>query len=74
MGMIGNVYQLLILRLLSGAFTGTFPPPFPLFPLFCPRETGVRAGTDASRLFSGDVLGPWIGGMIADSVGYRLTL
>ena len=45
MGMIGNVYQLLILCLLAGALPEPFLPPLPLSPLFCPaRNWGLGLG------------------------------
>jgi MFS transporter, DHA1 family, multidrug resistance protein len=74
MGMIGNVYQLLILRLLSGAFTGTISASISLVSSVLPAaKLGFGLGLMQVAFFLGMSLGPWIGGMIADSVGYRLT-
>ena len=74
MGMIGNVYQLLILRLLSGAFTGTISASISLVSSVLPgAKLGFGLGLMQVAFFLGMSLGPWIGGMIADIVGYRLT-
>ena len=74
MGMIGNVYQLLILRLLAGAFTGTISASISLVSTVLPgANLGFGLGLMQVAVFLGMSLGPWIGGMIADIVGYRLT-
>ena len=74
MGMIDDVYQLLILRLLSGAFTGTISASISLVASALPgRKLGFGLGMMQVAVFLGMSLGPWIGGMIADIVGYRLT-
>jgi DHA1 family multidrug resistance protein-like MFS transporter len=74
MGMVGNVYQLLFLRLLSGAFTGTISASISLVSSVLPvARLGFGLGLMQVAVFSGMSLGPWIGGMIADAVGYRLT-
>ena len=74
MGMIGNAYQLLILRLLSGAFTGTISASIALVSSALPgARLGFGLGLMQVAVFLGMSLGPWIGGMIADILGYRLT-
>jgi MFS transporter, DHA1 family, multidrug resistance protein len=74
MGMVGNVYQLLILLLVSGAFTGTIPASISLVSSVLPcAKLGFGLGLMQVAVFLGMSLGPWIGGMIADIVGYRLT-
>lgn len=74
MGMIGNVYQLLILRLLAGAFTGTISASIALVSSALPvTRLGFGLGLMQVAVFLGMSLGPWIGGMIADILGYRLT-
>ena len=74
MGMIGNVYQLLFLRLLSGAFTGTISASIALVSSALPgTKLGFGLGLMQVAVFLGMSLGPWIGGMIADILGYRLT-
>jgi DHA1 family multidrug resistance protein-like MFS transporter len=74
MGMVGNVYQLLILLLVSGAFTGTISASISLVSTVLPgANLGFGLGLMQVAVFLGMSLGPWIGGMIADIVGYRLT-
>ena len=73
-GMVDNVYQLLILRLLSGAFTGTISASIALVSSALPsRKLGFGLGLMQVAVFLGMSLGPWIGGMIVDIVGYRMT-
>ena len=74
MGMVGNVYQLLILRLLSGAFTGTISASISLVSSVLPgAKLGFGLGLMQVAVFAGMSLGPWTGGMIADAAGYRWT-
>lgn len=74
MGMVSNVYQLLFLRLLSGAFTGTISASIALVSSVLPAtKLGFGLGMMQVAVFLGMSLGPWIGGMIADAIGYRLT-
>ena len=74
MGMVGNVYQLLILRLLQGAFAGTISASIALVSTALPGiKLGFGLGLMQVAVFLGMSLGPWIGGMIADILGYRLT-
>ena len=74
MGMVSNVYQLLTLCLLAGAFTGTISASIALVSSVLPgTKLGFGLGLIQVAFFLGMSLGPWIGGMIADIVGYRLT-
>ena len=74
MGMVGNVYQLLILRLLQGALAGTISASIALVSTALPgTKLGFGLGLMQVAVFLGMSLGPWIGGMIADILGYRLT-
>jgi len=74
MGMVGDVYQLLVLRLLSGVFTGTISASISLVSSVLPvANLGFGLGLMQVAVFLGMTLGPWLGGMIADAVGYRLT-
>ncbi|MBN1613609.1 MAG: MFS transporter [Deltaproteobacteria bacterium] len=74
MGAVGNVYQLLILRLLNGAFTGTIAASISLVSSVLPgAKLGFGLGLMQVAVFLGMTMGPWIGGIIADIVGYRLT-
>ncbi len=74
MGMIDNVYQLLALRLISGAFTGSISASISLVSSVLPgTRMGLGLGLMQVAVFLGMSVGPWIGGMIADIIGYRLT-
>ena len=74
MGMISNVYQLLVLRLLAGAFTGTISASLALVSSVLPgAKLGFGLGLMQVGVFLGMSVGPLIGGVIADIVGYRLT-
>ena len=74
MGMVGDVYQLLVLRLLSGVFTGTISASISLVSSVLPgANLGFGLGLMQVAVFLGMSLGPWIGGMIADALGYRWT-
>lgn len=74
MGMVGNVYQLLVLRLLAGATQGTTSASISLISTVVPKhKLGFSLGLMQVAVFLGMTLGPWIGGVLADSVGYRYT-
>lgn len=72
MGLIGNIWEMLFLRLLSGAATGTIPASIALVSTIVPRrKLGFSLGLMQVAVFLGMTLGPWIGGMMADAIGYR---
>lgn len=74
MGLVGNVWQLLFLRLLSGATTGTISASIAMISTIVPKQKlGYSLGLMQVAVFLGMTLGPWIGGLLADAVGYRLT-
>jgi DHA1 family multidrug resistance protein-like MFS transporter len=74
MGLVGDVYQLLVLRLLSGAFTGTISASLSLVSSVLPAANlGFGLGVMQVAVFLGMSLGPWIGGIFADALGYRWT-
>ena len=74
MGLVSNVWQLLFLRLLSGATTGTIAASVALVSTVAPRERlGYALGIMQVAVFLGMTLGPWIGGLLADTVGFRYT-
>jgi len=74
MGLVSNVWQLLFLRLLSGATTGTISASIALVSTVVPRQRlGYALGLMQVAVFLGMTLGPWIGGMMADIIGYRFT-
>ena len=72
MGLIDNVWQLLFLRLLSGAATGTISASIAMISTVVPRQKlSYSLGLLQVAVFLGMTLGPWIGGFLADTVGYR---
>lgn len=74
MGLIGNIWEMLFLRLLSGAATGTISASIAMISAIVPRgKLGYSLGLMQVAVFLGMTLGPWIGGLLADSVGYRYT-
>jgi len=74
MGLVDNVWQLLILRLLSGATTGTISASIAMVSTAVPRSRlGYSLGLMQVAVFLGMTLGPWVGGLLADAVGYRQT-
>lgn len=72
MYMSTNVYQLLALRMLQGVFGGVMPAFTALLSSSVPKDRiGQGLGTMQSAIYSGSILGPFAGGMLADFVGYR---
>jgi MFS transporter, DHA1 family, multidrug resistance protein len=66
--------QLLILRLLQGTLTGTVAAATTLVASVAPRErTGYALGWLQMGMFAGVSVGPLIGGVIADTLGYRAS-
>ncbi len=74
MGLVENIWQLLGLRMLSGALTGTISASIALVSTAVPRANlGFALGLMQVAVFLGMTLGPWIGGLLADAAGYRTT-
>ncbi|MGC8838669.1 MAG: MFS transporter [Anaerolineae bacterium] len=74
MGFARDVYQLLALRLLQGALTGTVVAATTLVASTVPRErVGSSLGLLQMAIYLGASLGPALGGVLADAVGYRPT-
>lgn len=73
-GLVQNVYELLLLRVLQGAFTGTVTASQALVSAQCPRERmGFSLGIMQTAIFLGASIGPLLGGLAADAVGFRLS-
>lgn len=69
-----NPWQMLGLRLIEGAMTGTVAAATALVAVSMPRDRlGYGLGMVQTAVFSGSALGPLVGGFIADLVGYRTT-
>jgi DHA1 family multidrug resistance protein-like MFS transporter len=74
MGLVQNVQQLVILRAVQGALTGTVTAAMTLVASSTPRErAGYALGLLQTAIWAGASVGPLIGGMIADTWGYRAT-
>ncbi len=74
MGLATSVYQLLALRLLQGMFTGTISASQALVSSQTPRNRlGFSLGLMQTAVFVGNSTGPLLGGLVAETVGYRLS-
>lgn len=72
MGFVHNVYQLLVLRVLQGAVTGTVAASFTLVAASTPAAMRAFAlGMLQMGVYLGGSLGPTVGGFVADLWGYR---
>ncbi|MDP3064252.1 MAG: MFS transporter [Chloroflexota bacterium] len=71
-GLAGDVYQLLLFRLLVGAVSGTVPAAMALVASQTPRhKVGYTMGILQTSMYAGSVLGPFIGGYLAQAAGFR---
>ena len=67
-----NIGDLLVCRLLQGAFTGTVAASIALVASVTPlRHSGLALGMMQSAVFLGTAIGPLVGGLVADRYGYR---
>lgn len=72
MGLATNVYQLLALRLLNGLIAGFNPAATALVATNTPKEkVGYSLGILQSGTVAGSIIGPLLGGFLADYVGFR---
>lgn len=71
---VQNVWQLVALRALQGAFVGTIPAATALVAAGTPaRRMAYALGLLQMGVFTSQTVGPVIGGAMADAVGFRLT-
>nr|WP_225366024.1 multidrug efflux MFS transporter [Levilactobacillus bambusae] len=74
MGLVSNVWELIVLRLIQGIFSGYIGNANTLIATQAPKENSGRAlGTLATGSVSGSLLGPLLGGVLAQFFGYRPT-
>ena len=74
MSYVQTVGQLLVCRLLQGAFTGTMAASVALVASVVPRKrSGLTLGMMQTAVFIGTTVGPFFGGLMADSFGYRAS-
>jgi DHA1 family multidrug resistance protein-like MFS transporter len=72
MGFVQTAEQLVLLRAIQGMITGTVAAANALVAATAPRErTGFAMGLLQMGQISGIAIGPLIGGLMADAVGYR---
>lgn len=72
MGLVVAPWQLLLLFMLDGALSGTVAAAMTLVASNTPREKlGYALGLLQTAIFTGMSLGPLVGGVLADSIGYR---
>ena len=72
MGLVTNVHQLFALRILQGSLTGTVAASTTLVASIVPRDKlGYSLGLIQMAILGGSSLGPLLGGLVADSMGYR---
>jgi len=72
MGLATNVYHLFFLRLLNGLFSGFNPASIALVAANTPKEkAGFALGTLQSGSVAGSIIGPLIGGILAEYIGFR---
>ena len=69
---VPNVFWLLLLRLLTGIFAGYVPNSTALMASQVPRHrAGYALGTLSTGLVAGNLMGPLLGGLLADIFGMR---
>lgn len=74
MGLVSAPWQLLVLRMVEGAFTGTVVASTALIASTAPRERlGYALGMIQTAVFVGASFGPFLGGVMAGNLGYRPT-
>jgi DHA1 family multidrug resistance protein-like MFS transporter len=73
-GVAQNVWQLLFLRTVQGAFVGTIPAAAALVASETPPERiGYAMGLLQVAQFTSATAGPLVGGFLADAIGFRET-
>jgi DHA1 family multidrug resistance protein-like MFS transporter len=69
-----NVYVFIALRFMQGMFTGTINAAMTFVATSAPeKRQGMALGTLSAAVFSGNMVGPFVGGFLADWLGYRLS-
>ncbi|WP_219838017.1 MFS transporter [Paenibacillus sp. R14(2021)] len=72
MGFATSPWHLLLLRLVNGTISGFNPAAVSLVSVATPKERmGFAMGTLQSGGIAGTILGPFLGGLLADAFGYR---
>jgi MFS transporter, DHA1 family, multidrug resistance protein len=72
MGLVSQPWQLLVLRIINGIFSGFMSMSISLLASVTPNEQSGRAlGTLQTGLIAGNLLGPLAGGFMAEKMGYH---
>ncbi|MBD2867538.1 MFS transporter [Paenibacillus arenilitoris] len=72
MGFATTPWHLLLLRMLNGTISGFNPASIALISSTTPKNRmGFAMGTIQSGGIAGTILGPFIGGLLADTIGFR---
>ncbi|MDN4595280.1 MFS transporter [Polycladomyces subterraneus] len=72
MGLATSPLQLLLLRMLNGTISGFIPASISLTATNTPKEhAGYALGLLQSGAVAGSIMGPFIGGVLAEVIGYR---
>ncbi|SEM65607.1 MFS transporter [Paenibacillus sp. OV219] len=72
MGFATSPWHLLLLRMVNGTISGFNPAAVSLVSATTPKkQMGFAMGTLQSGGIAGTILGPFLGGLLADAVGYR---
>ena len=72
LALVPNVFWLIFLRLLNGVFSGYVPNSTALIASQAPKKySGYALGTLSTGVVAGTLLGPFLGGMVAQSLGIR---
>lgn len=73
MAYVTNVHQLLVLRIIQGTLTGTVSASVALVSSVVPtRRAGFALGLMQTALMIGGAIGPFVGGPLAEHLGYRV--
>jgi len=69
---VPNIYWLIFLRLLNGVFTGFVPNATALIASQVPKDkSGYALGTLSTGVVAGTLMGPFVGGLVAEIFGIR---
>ncbi len=69
-----TVPQMILFRVIQGAFSGTLAASIALVAGVVPlKRSGLALGMMQAAVFMGNALGPFFGGMAADAFGYRVS-
>jgi DHA1 family multidrug resistance protein-like MFS transporter len=73
-GLAGNAPQLAVFRIMEGILAGTVAAATTLVAVSTPREqTGYGLGLLTTGMFTGNFVGPLLGGFVASTLGYRVA-